>query len=330
MDTFPDIYFLPEWGQAYEAKETGGELRRFELENEIGHVSYQFIIRKTPVQTEEQVHYDTITPFGFSGPVILKCLPDRRKELSKIFDEAFQEYCMKNNIVTEYVRFNGWINNLQDFEDFYKTRNHGTTIFVDLTGEDFFRDEFSSNTRKQVRKSKKNNVEVELDYTGSSSHEFARLYEKMVKKNDVTNEYYQFSKEFIRDSFHYLSGKQFLINAKYEGKYISSVLIIHHGDFLHYHLAANDPDYFHLAGSSSLIYEACCWGVENGKKAFHLGGASNDENLHRFKMGFTKSEPLELLIGMKIRDHESYRELVTVRKKMAEPLYEGYFPLYRG
>ena len=330
METFPDIYFLPEWGRAYEVKEKGGELRRFELKNEIGHVYYQFIVRKTPVQTDEQEYYDTITPFGFSGPVILKCLPNRRKELSKIFDEAFQKYCLENHIVTEYVRFNGWINNLNDFEDFYKTRNHGTTVFIDLTGEDFFRDEFSSNTRRKVRKAQKNNVEVEIDYTGATSHEFCRLYAMMVKKNDVTNEYYQFSEGFIRESFNYLNGKQFLINAKYEGKYISSILIIHHGDSLHYHLAANDPDYFHLEGSSFLTFEACRWGVENGKKTFHLGGANDDENLHRFKMGFTKSEPLELLIGMKIRNHEAYKELVTIREKMTEPLYEGYFPLYRG
>lgn len=330
METFPDIYFLREWGQAYQSKEKGGELKQFELKNEIGHVYYQFIKRKTPVQTDNQEYYDIITPFGFSGPVILECVTGKRKELSEMFNDAFQEYCMENNIVTEYVRFNGWINNLEDFKDFYDTRDHGTTVFIDLTVGDFFMDEFSSNTRRLVRKAQKNNVEIEFDFTGSSSHEFSRLYEMMVQKNEVTNEYYQFSEEFIRNSFNYLEGKQFFINAKYEGKYISSVLIIHHGDYLHYHLAANDPAYFRLAASSLITFEACRWGVENEKKTFHLGGASNDENLHRFKTGFTKTEPLELLIGMKIRNHEAYKDLVDVRATMGDPPDENYFPLYRG
>lgn len=330
MDAYPDIYFLPEWGQAYQSKEKGGELRTFEIRNEIGHVYYQFIIREIPLQKEGLKYYDIITPFGFSGPVILECAPKREQEMIRTFNDAFQEYCVQHRIVTEYVRFNGWINNMKDFEGIYEKRHHGTTVFIDLTVPNFFTDEFSSNARRLVKRSRENNVEIEFDFSGASSHEFARLYGLMVEKNAVTNEYYQFTEEFIRTSFNYLSGKQFIVNAKHEGKYIASALFLHHGDYLHSHLAANDPAYFRLAASSLITYEACRWGVDNGKKVFHLGGASNDRNLHRFKMGFTRTEPLDLLIGMKIRDHEVYNQLASIKEKMAGSLDEDYFPLYRG
>ena len=98
---------------------------------------------------------------------------------------------------------------------------------------------------------------------------------------------------------------------------------------MHYHLAANDPAAYPLAGNSLVIFEACRWGVENGKKEFHLGGAS-DENLYRFKQNFTKAPFLELLMGKKIRMQEAYEQLSEAKKATQGIKYPGYFPLYRG
>lgn len=331
MTNFPDIYFLPEWGKAYEVKEENGELRIFELENELGHVFYQFIVRPIPLNYGSTTYYDTITPFGFSGPIILKCKEGKNEELATLFNEEFQKYCEKNNIVTEYVRFNPWLKNLQDFQKYYSLRNNGITQFIDLTVDDFFMDEFSSPTRSQVRKARKNNVEIEYDFTGARSKEFHRLYGFLAKKRNIDNDYYLFSEEFLKDSFKQLKGKQFIIYAKHEGKYISAAYVIHHGDYIHYHLAANDPAFLHLAGNSLIMYEICRWGVEHGKKELHLGGTGGDEQLFKFKKKFTKTEPLNLLMGKKIRNEEVYQTLVNYKKTNGGGIKNpDYFPLYRG
>lgn len=326
MTKIPDIYFMPEWGKSYESKD-GGELKIFEFENEIGHVFYQFILRPVPAKNAGVAYFDTITPYGFSGPLVLRCDPGKKEELVALFDNEFQQYCEKHNIVAEYIRFNPWLKNKRDFNTIYKIEDNGCTVAIDLTVEDFFMDEFSSNARKQVRRAWKNNVEIEYDYTGSSIKEFHRLYKLMAKKNNV-DEYYLFTEKFLMNSFKALKGKQFIISAKHEGKYISTALFIHQGDYLHYHLAASDPEYFHLAGNSLLIYEGCRWGTENGKKELHLGGGS--ENLCRFKSGFTKGETLEFKVGTKVRNEEVYNGLVEDKKTKSEIKDEGYFPLYRG
>ncbi|WKA53856.1 GNAT family N-acetyltransferase [Planococcus shixiaomingii] len=326
MTKIPDIYFLPEWGKSYESKD-GGELKIFELENEVGHVFYQFVLRQVPVENGNAIYFDTITPYGFNGPLILRCEPDKKEELVASFNAEFQKYCEKNNIVAEYIRFNPWLKNKSDFEKIYDIEDNGSTVFIDLTVNDFFSEEFSSNSRKQVRRAWKNNVEIEYDFTGASIQEFHRLYNIMAKRNNINN-YYLFTEEFLADSFKRLEGKQFIISAKHEGNYVSAALFIHHGDYLHYHLSANDPEYFHLAGNSLIVYEACRWGTENGKKELHLGGANN--SLYRFKSGFTKRETLEFEVGTKVRIEEAYNLLVDYKKSKSEISDTNYFPLYRG
>ncbi|MTD30754.1 GNAT family N-acetyltransferase [Planomicrobium sp. YIM 101495] len=324
----PDIYFLPEWGKFFESKEKDGVLRIFELNEALGHVYYPFILREISVKGEKTAFFDTITPYGFSGPVILRCAEGRRAELVARFDASFGEYCTEHRIVTEYVRFNPWIRNLADFEELYELRDNGHTLWIDLTVGDVFMDEFSPKARTQVRKARKQNVEIEFDYTGATAKEFHRLYELMARKNGVDNAYYLFSEAFLRDSFDVFGGKQFFINAKFEGNYISSSLVVHHGDYMHYHLTGNDPAYYHLAANSLILHEACRWGVEQGKKEVHLGGGN--EVVIRFKRGFTKTEPLKLLMGKRIRDEAGYAELVAIRERTAAPLNKDFFPLYRG
>ncbi|ANU10169.1 hypothetical protein BBH88_07570 [Planococcus antarcticus DSM 14505] len=330
MANVPDIYFLPEWGKYFETQEEQGKWTMFEFKNDLGHINYQFIARPVPVDTGAITYYDIITPYGFSGPIVLECQEGKRQELVAEYDSAFQQYCEENNIVTEYVRFNPWIQNVKNFEHLYSFRNNGDMIYIDLTVEDFFMDEFSPKSRTQVRKAQKNNVEIELDFTGETVGEFHRLYDITAKRNGINNDYYLFSEEFFQKSFEIFKGKQFLLNAKYEGEYISSSLILHYGDYMHSHLTANDPDYFHLAANSLIQYEACRWGIENNKKEFQLGGTAPYENLHRFKKGFTKTKALDLVIGKKIRLQKTYDQLVDRKMENGGIKVMGYFPLYRG
>lgn len=323
----PDIFFTPEWGKAYESHDHG-EMRIFEMKNAMGHVFYQFILRAIPITFGSVIYYDTITSFGLSGPVILNCIPGKKKELAAAFDKEFQQYCQENNIVSEYVRFSSWLHNVDDFENVYGVDNRGITMYIDLTVEDYFMQEFKSGTRQQIRKALKNDVEIEYDYTGSTIKEFHRLYMIMAKKNDIPD-HYMFSEKLLAESFEHLKDKQFIVYAKYKGHYISGALFLHHGDYLHYHLAANDPDFFNVAGNSLIIDEGCRWGVEHGKKELHLGGAST-EPLYRFKRGFTKTEPLAIYTGKKVRNPEVYNLLTNYNLSMNKEVDTGYFPAYRG
>lgn len=325
---YPDIYFLPEWGEFYETKEVQGKHAIFEVRHEWGHIYYQFIVRPIPVEMAGPSYYDIITPYGFSGPIILSGDPEKKQQLVEVFEEQFGQYCAEHRIVTEYVRFSPWLKNRLDFQTLYDFRDNGFVQYIDLTGDDFFMDQFASVSRGQVRKAIKNNVEIEFDYTGKYAEEFYRLYMMTVEKNNI-DPYYVFSVESLRKSFEAFAGKQFFLFAKHEGQFISASFILHHGDYVHYHLTANNPAYYSLSGNSLIVNEMCRWGVAHGKKQVQLGGAP-DERLYRFKRNFNRTTPLDLHMGKRIHDQRAYDELVEAKIQTVGIQHPDYFPLYRG
>ncbi|KYG59337.1 peptidoglycan bridge formation glycyltransferase FemA/FemB family protein [Planococcus maritimus] len=320
----PDIFFTPEWNEAYAAHE-GGEFQQFEWKSDIGHIIYPFIKRPVPLLDG---WFDTITAFGQSGPVIIEATEGQRRALVEEFDAAFQEYCDQQHIVSEYIRFSSWVKNAEDFFPLYGLDMRGIVMYIDLTVEDPFRYEFSSAARQQVRRALKNGVTVEYDFTGETFDDFYRLYGLTADRNEFPD-HYLFEHGMLKNSFQGLKGKQFLLNAKFQGKIVSSALMVHHGAYMHYHLVANDPEYFRCAGNSLIMAEACNYGKTHGFSQLHLGGATNDA-LYRFKRRFTKTEPLEILTGKRIRNTEMYGKLTELKRLQFGIKNPGHFPLYRA
>lgn len=180
----PDIYFLPEWGEIYQEHDKG-KINTFEYKNELGHIYYQFIIRNDPNILESINYYDIVTTYGFNGPIILECEFKNKVNLINDYDKAFNQYCLDNNIVTEFVRFSPWLKNHIDFERIYTNKYNNYTIFIDLAVNDFFIDEFHSRVRTKIRKSIKNGVKIEFDFIGETVNEFYRLYQMMAKKTKL-------------------------------------------------------------------------------------------------------------------------------------------------
>lgn len=327
MNKVPDIYFLPEWGKLFQEHDKG-KIDIFDYKCSLGNVYYQFIKRKIPFKLKGVQYWDTVTTYGFNGPVILEYKKDKKESLVLKFNEAFQQYCMDNQLVSEYIRFNPWLKNHLDFAQIYETKYNNYTLFTDLTKDDYFMEEFSSKIRNLIRKAIKQGVVLEYDFTGSTLKEFYRLYQFMVKKNRV-DAYYRFNFDFLMKSFEVLKEKQFIINAKLGAKYISSAIFLHYEDFLHYHFSANDPYYYSLNANSLILNEACKWGKTKGIKQLHLGGAFTDE-LFAFKKQFTRNGICDYYIGKKIRNKKIYDKLVDIKMKKDIIKNKEYFPFYRG
>lgn len=327
MNLIPDVYFLPQWGGLFGSHQ-GGESVVFEFKHRLGHVFYQFIKRAVPQKIGGKTYYDTVTPFGYGGPIILECDDERRPELIRLYNESFHQYCAENRIVAEYVQFSPWLKNHLDFEGAYDIVNTGHTVGVDLSVEDFFMDEFDHVGRNEARKAAKGGVAVEFDHEGRSIPEFSRLYGMMAEKNSISD-YYRFEESFFRRMFELLEGKVLIAHAMLEGRSISSAMLLHHGDFLHGHLMGNDPDYYALHGNALIMQETCRWGKDNGKKWLHFGGARSERSL-AFKKHFARNGVFERYAGKRIRDAHVYEAIVEARLQSGEIKNESYFPLYRG
>lgn len=317
----PDIYFDPSWGELNN-NFPESEYKIFEYSNNLGRGYYHFIKKRTPFDIDGIKYYDTVTPYGFNGPIILECEDNYREKFIKQFDDAFQEYCLEERIVAEYVRFSPWLMNHKDFQNIYNLKYNNYTLSIDLT-KDFFTEEFSSKCRNHIRKAIKSNVEIEYDFDGNSIEEFYRLYKLMAKKNNIGEEY-RFLKEYFIDTFNKCRNHVFIINAVYDNKVISSSVFLQYGDLMHYHFSANDMEYSKLNANSLILYTAATWGKENNKKTLHLGGAFTEE-LFRFKHEFTKNGIFDYYVGTKIRNQEIYDKLVEKKGYVNE----DFFPAYR-
>ena len=100
---------------------------------------------------------------------------------------------------------------------------------------------------------------------------------------------------------------------------------------MHYHLSTSDRRYQRLA-TNLLLYEAACWGCENGYESFHLGGGlgSKEDSLYKFKKAFNKNSETYFSIGKKIFDQGKYDELVNMRKRFNHNCANtNFFPQYR-
>lgn len=109
--------------------------------------------------------------------------------------------------------------------------------------------------RKAIRKV----VDIEFDSSGENLPEFQRCKKMMTERNPVSD-YYNFNTTFLQEIFKTLKGEQFMLNARYQNQIISSAIFLHHGDYLHYHLSANDPAYYSLNANSLILCRVEEWG----------------------------------------------------------------------
>ena len=197
IEKYPDIYFEPFWLELNEQR-IGGSGERFLFKTDLGECEFNFIKRPLEFLIDGKQYYDIVTPCGFSGPIVYKFIDENKKSIIEKFEKAFGAYCEKENIIAEYVQFNPWIGNAEEFKKYYKLKWHCYTWEIDLT-KDYRMNSYNESTRNKVRKAKKLGVEVIIDErcTEKNLNEFYKMYQLMIEKNNVDS-YYRYSYEYLK------------------------------------------------------------------------------------------------------------------------------------
>lgn len=118
-------------------------------------------------------------------------------------------------------------------------------------------------------------------------------------------------------------------NVVYEGKIISTELVIYGAKNCYSYLGGTDEDYFDVRPNDYLKYEIIKWAKEKGLKNFVLGGGyGSDDGIFQYKLCLAPHGERDFHIGKRIFDKVVYDKLVAIRSE--EELNENYFPLYRS
>lgn len=320
-----DLYFDKNYGKLYEKIENG-KAQIFEYEDENGKITNQFLIRQIPDEINGKKYFDIVTPYGYGGPIIENLIGDKEILLQKYEDE-FSKYCLKNDIVSEFVRFHPVLKNYEDFEKMYNAKYMRKTLITKLQ-DDLVQNQFGKTCRKNIRQALNKGVTYRVTKSPENIDSFKEIYYSTMDRNNATD-YYYFDDEYFKDLLKYFKDNIIFIEAIFEDKIIASGLYFAYKDIIHIHLSGTLTEYLYLSPAYILRYAITLWGKENGYKLIHHGGGrsnSEEDTLYLFKKNFAKLYDTDFYIGRKIWNTDIYNKLCNLK---CVDVNEEFFPAYR-
>lgn len=320
-----EINFSEPYGRLYETIEDG-ELIIFDFENEYGKVKNMFIKRRIPFNLENKILFDIVTPYGYGGPVIQETV-DKEKLLAGYF-EAFSDYCQKNDIITEFIRFD-LFENIEVRDHFYGDISLvGNTIVRDLSlpiQEDIRRKIFQN-----ARATKEKGVEISIDRTGNHIDDFLEVYYSTMDRNEA-DDYYYFKKSFF-EQIHKTMKNQFLyVFSTLDKKVISAALVLVGKERAFAFLGGTLKEYYKYHPEGFMELAIIQWLKNEGLAKYILGGGHKGEDgIYLHKKGFARNGDHPFYVGKKVHDPIIYEKLIELRKTLGDfDMENTFFPKYR-
>jgi hypothetical protein len=326
-----DVYFTSPYlllsQRLGEGRAMGGLFRHGETV-----VLYPFLLRELialPHLGEEYAgYYDVTTPFGYGGPLIHKRGGD--EHAMETFRNAFDRWCAKNRVVSEFVRFHPLLDTELAMQHHVACSPVGTTVWcrLDCSQEERFKT-LSPPTRRNVRRALGSDLTFQQESSDEAYESFAELF-RQTRERRRSEGVHPFSDRYFRDVRELLGPMQSLLSVRRGEKMIAAGLFLRSQEFVHYHLGGSDPEYLELRPTNLLFFEAMKWGCSLGCTALHLGGGHEaNDDLFRFKAGFS---PLRarFCIGKRVHDEEAYARATAAREARGPVARAGFFPAYRA
>jgi predicted N-acyltransferase len=264
-------------------------------------------------------YFDLITPYGYGG--FWGNISDWDK-----LNLTYTEYCLENHYICEFVRFELFTDYHNHYTGEVETRTHNVVRSLEMPLDEMWMD-FKQKVRKNVKKANSYNLSCIIENTDEHLDDFLRIYYSTMDRTDAEGEYY-FSKQFYED-LNQMRDNIMYFHVVYEGKIVSTELVIYGSENCYSYLGGTDREYFDVRPNDFLKYEIIKWAKEKGLKNFVLGGGYGaDDGIFQYKLSLAPHGEYDFYIGRKIFDRESYDELVNLR--VSEELNEMYFPLYRS
>lgn len=321
-----DIYYLSGYVKAFQIHGDGEPLLFYYNDGKnrgINVVMKRSIIEDVHFKgiLDEDRYYDLSSPYGYGGWII-------EGKSEQLFID-YERWCLRNNVVSEFVRFHPLISNHTAIENYYDVIPLGETVAMDLSTYEKIWENISSKNRNMIRKAQKNDVRVYNGRFPEIFHQFKEVYDSTMRK-DEAEKYYYFEEEFYTSVLEELPENAQVFYAVKDNIVIAASIMLECNGFMNYHLSGSLQEYSSLAPTNLLLYKAALWGNAHGMRTLYLGGGvgSGEDSLFKFKRAFYKGPLHRFHIGRKVFDPEVYQELTMMRGDSIENV--NFFPVYRG
>lgn len=298
-----DIYYRSEYYMIQEINGDGeGKLFIFEEDERLA--IYPFMLNEIEGYDLDDRYYDIETAYGYGGPIV-NCMDSNFIER---FEKSFNEYCLEENIVAEFIRFHPIIKNEYIFKENIHVSHNRFTVYTDLTKsiDEIWDNDIISKNRNMIRKAIKSGLEVDFDEDIS---DFKDIYKTTMDKV-TAEEYYYFNDKFY-EALKKIN--KVCINVKLNSEIVASAIFLRGNEYFHYHLSGSKKEYLKYSPNNLMLWEAIKYAKESGFKIFHFGGGLGDsvnDKLFKFKKSFGKGIG-DFYIGKRIHNSEVYNYLIN-------------------
>ncbi len=262
--------------------------------------------------------FDLITPYGYGG--FWGTVSDWDK-----LNETYTAYCKANGYVCEFVRFELFSDYARHYDGSVESRTHNIVRSLDMPLDEMWMD-FKQKVRKNVNKANSYHLECLIEPTDEHLDDFLRIYYSTMERTNAEKQFF-----FSKDFFETLCGMKdnvMFFHVVYEGKVISTELVIYGVRNCYSYLGGTDSEYMQMRPNDFLKYEIIKWAKEKGLKNFVLGGGyGSDDGIFQYKLALAPHGVTDFFIGRKIFDENEYETLKNLRD---DGLNENFFPIYRS
>ncbi len=325
-----DAYWLSGYVKAFQIHGDGEPLLLYYDDNDTRGIN---VVMKRDVSDDSRFckkiphgqYYDIVTPYGYGGWII------EGDNIESLFGE-YEKWLRKNGIISEFVRFHPMLKNHKKCGGFYDVTELGEVVHMDLSSPETIWENLTSKNRNMIRKAIKNNVRIYNGRFPEIYEQFREIYNQTMDKDDA-DDYYYFEKDFYNSVLNDLSQNAQVFWAEKDGKTIATSIMLTANYRMNYHLSGSQREYYSLAPTNLILYQAALWGFEHGIKTLYLGGGvgSGEDNLFKFKRAFYRGDLNHFYIGKRMYDTDKYNELLAIRMKNNANIEQShFFPKYRA
>lgn len=322
------IFFTKQWANLF-GDEQGCSVDTFEIAKKDKVISYSFLKKEINklafAKNVSERFFDITSSYGYGGIYVSE---SAQTDLSfiKEYKNKFVDYCIGNNIVTDFIRFHPLQKNHLYFDDIYGLKQVNDNAFIELgQSSENIEKNIAKRHRYCIRKAIASGVTVEFKDDFEAINDFMKLYKETNDKNHASSFYY-FSNNFFKKLHNMLGDKIKLVIAYLKGEPISAALFVCDEGEVYYFLSGTSKLGYSVFACHLLLHEVIFWAKNNGYALFNLGGGvKRNDNLFLFKSGFSNTIA-PYFVGTATRMEKIYDKFLKMSSVSPEV---DYFPKYR-
>ncbi len=272
--------------------------------------------------------WDIISPHEYSYAISnITDKVERNSLFVKLFS-AVANYCKETNVISEFVRFDPFLSDINCIKSNYNIRKSCDNIYIDLRrSNDEIWKTFHSSARKNIKRALGSNLSfLQTEKDEENIDLFIKLYSASMERLKA-DRYFYFSDEHFKTLIGNCEGASlFFVNDK-NNQHIAASILLHYENVAHHHLTGYTIESTALRPNDYMIYSLVNWGKVHNLQYLHLGGGA--ESICNFKAKFSDKR-IPFYVGYRVHDREMYQLLCDIWQRKNDSFqHSAFFPLYR-